>query len=72
MPRTQCPNCRIRIRTAEPPLHCPRCLARGMGRFELIALPGAFSRSPATVEIQQTVISAERCLNEPTFRETGS
>lgn len=38
MPQTQCPNCRLRIRSADPPLHCPRCLVRGMGRFELFAL----------------------------------
>jgi len=30
-----------------------------MGRFELIALPGDLSRSPAAVEIEQTVIWVE-------------
>jgi hypothetical protein len=29
LPRTQCPNCRIR--TADPPLHCPRYIVRGVG-----------------------------------------
>lgn len=72
-PRTQCPNCRIRIRTADPPLHCPRCLVRGMGRFELVALseersrssraPARFaygrSRPSATLRLEQTVVWAE-------------
>lgn len=60
MLRTQCPNCQIRIRTADPPLHCPRCIVRGMGRFELIVLTGP-SRSPAA-QIEQTVIWAESRL----------
>lgn len=73
--RTQCPNCRMRIRTTVPPLHCPRCLVRGMGRFELVALPdegkhqdrekparpapGNRGSHPTALRIEQTVIWAE-------------
>jgi len=71
--RTQCPNCRLRIRTAVAPLHCPRCLVRGMGRFELVALPdegkpedpekpapeNRRAQAPAALRIEQTVIWAE-------------
>jgi anti-anti-sigma factor len=75
MPRTTCPHCRMRIRTADPPLHCPRCLARGMGHFELVALtdprmrggqdrvgshPGSVrARTRPALRLEQTVIWAE-------------
>jgi anti-anti-sigma factor len=65
----------MRIRTADPPLHCPRCLARGLGHFELIALSddrklraqdrvrsgpkGRRLRSRAALRLEQTVIWAE-------------
>lgn len=65
----------MRIRAADPPLHCPRCLARGMGQIELIALsddgklrrqkPVRLDRGSARppprppYRIEQTVIWAE-------------
>ena len=75
MPLTKCPHCRMRIRTADPPLFCPRCLVRGLGRFELVAFSvdrklgtrgrpesspeGRPSRSRVPPRLEQTVIWAE-------------
>jgi anti-anti-sigma regulatory factor len=70
MPRHQCPSCRLRINSPQPPVHCPRCVARGRGRFEMVAIHLAGDgpqlsqatrdrRRPGHVGVQQYVRWAE-------------
>jgi anti-anti-sigma regulatory factor len=46
--RHQCPSCRLRIKSPQPPLHCPRCVARGRGRFEMVAVHFAAHAQPTS------------------------
>ena len=71
----QRPNCRLRIVHPDPPFHCPRCVVRGIGHFELFALslaPELAARVPtrwvvadraagarAAAQIERTVLWAE-------------
>jgi anti-anti-sigma regulatory factor len=70
MPRHQCPSCRLRINSPQPPVNCPRCIARGRGRFEMVAIQVAGDGPPLSqanrdrrpaghVEVQQYVRWAE-------------
>ena len=68
MPRHECPSCRLRINSLQPPLHCPRCRARGRGRFEMLSsrpavdalhVPADAPRADPRIDVQEYVRWAE-------------